>query len=181
MKCKKCDETIPQGRVDLGYKVCVKCSEVEKYGCVDVVNHKTGNTIEVLSRKDADQASKLMQRTGFGTLRSLRSGKAPKEKVKLGGSPCSKAFIGTKESFEKVGEECMMWIELEDYERVTKTLEKAKKNWVISDHQYHRLHKIMKEFMPKPEKKPKPKQEEKPVSEEISHVFRNWKNSKVYK
>ena len=181
MNCKKCNETIPQGRVDLGYSVCVECSEVEKYGCVDVVNHKTGNTIEVLSRKDADQASKLMQRTGFGTLRSLRSGKSSKEKVKLGGSPCSKAFVGTKESFEKIGEECMMWVELEDYERVTKTLDKAKRDWVISDLQYHRLHKIMKEFMPKQEEKPQPKPEEKPISEEISHAFRNWKNSKVYK
>tara|TARA_Y100000816_G_C25816525_1_gene427294 strand:+ start:112 stop:651 length:540 start_codon:yes stop_codon:yes gene_type:complete len=179
MICKKCNETIPQGRVDLGYKVCVKCSEVEKYGCVDVVNHKTGNTIEVLSRKDADQASKLTRRTGFGTLRSLRAGKAPKEKVELGGSPCSKAFIGTKESFEKVGEECMMWIELKDYDRVKKTLKKAKKNWVISDLQYHRLWRIMKEFMPK-EEKPK-KVKEKPVSEEITHAFRNWKNSKIYR
>ncbi|MAZ30847.1 MAG: hypothetical protein CMP57_02000 [Flavobacteriales bacterium] len=181
MICKKCDETIPQGRVDLGYSVCVECSEVEKYGCVDVVNHKTGNTIEVLSRKDADQASKLTKRTGFGTLRSLRSGKAPKEKISIGGSPCSNVFIGTKESFERVGKDCMMWIELEDYERVTKTLDKAKRDWVISDLQYHRLWKIMKEFMPKQETPKFQTIKEKPVSEEITHVFRNWKNSKSYR
>ena len=42
MKCK-CKDIIPQGRVRLGFKVCVKCSTVERYGCAPVINHKTGN------------------------------------------------------------------------------------------------------------------------------------------
>jgi len=179
MNCKKCNETIPQGRVDLGYSVCVECSEVERYGCVDIVHHKTGNTIQVLPKHEAEQAHKLTQRTGFGTLRSLRSGKAHKEKRVLG-KCCSNAFIGSEKSFEDVGKQCMLWIELEDYERVIKTLDRAKTKSDISNDQYNRLLRIMKEFMPKKENKVE-KKTIKPVDEEIDNVFKNWRNSKIYK
>ena len=53
----KCKHNIPQARLDLGYTECVECSTVEKLGCIDTINHKTGNTIQVMSRSDADQAS----------------------------------------------------------------------------------------------------------------------------
>ncbi len=67
MKCK-CGQVIPQGRLDLGYKVCVKCSTVQRYGCAPVINHKTGNSIEVLSREDAETIAKLTRRKGYGTM-----------------------------------------------------------------------------------------------------------------
>jgi len=179
MICKKCNEIIPQARVDLGYSVCVECSEVEKYGCVDVVQHKTGNTIEVLSRKDAEQANKLTQRTGFGTLRSLRSGTTKKEKH-VGGQCCSNAFVGNEKSFEEVGKDCMLWVELEDWNKVTYTLQKALDKREISKSQWHQLTRIFKEFMPKEENKIQ-KTIIKSVDEEINHVFKNWRNSKIYK
>ena len=68
MKCKKCSDIIPQGRVDLGYTVCVKCSTVERYGCAPVINHKTGNSIEILSRADAERIAKITRRKGYGTM-----------------------------------------------------------------------------------------------------------------
>jgi len=67
MKCK-CNQVIPQGRIDLGYKVCVKCSTVQKYGCSPVINHKTGNSIEILSREDAETIAKMTRRKGYGTM-----------------------------------------------------------------------------------------------------------------
>ena len=67
----KCNHNIPQARLDLGYKVCVECSTEEKLGCIDTINHKTGNTVQVMSREDADKASKLTKRAGFGILRSM--------------------------------------------------------------------------------------------------------------
>tara|TARA_Y100000004_G_C8796882_1_gene361698 strand:- start:175 stop:384 length:210 start_codon:yes stop_codon:yes gene_type:complete len=67
MKCK-CGQVIPQGRLDLGYKVCVKCSTVQRYGCAPVINHKTGNSIEILSREDAETIAKLTRRKGYGTM-----------------------------------------------------------------------------------------------------------------
>ena len=68
MKCTKCKNIIPQGRVNLGFKVCVDCSTTEQYGCAPVINHKTGNSIQVLSRAYAERIAKLTRRKGYGTM-----------------------------------------------------------------------------------------------------------------
>ena len=67
MKCK-CNKQIPNGRVRLGFKVCVSCSSVEAYGCAPVINHKTGNSIQIMSSADAKKIAKLTQRRGYGTM-----------------------------------------------------------------------------------------------------------------
>ena len=58
MKCK-CNSIIPEGRLRLGFKVCVNCSTVERYGCAPLINHKTGNSIQIMSRSDADRIACL--------------------------------------------------------------------------------------------------------------------------
>ncbi len=68
MKCNKCNSTIPQGRVNLGYKVCVNCSTTEQYGCAPLINHKTGNSIQIMSSSDAAQIARLTRRRGYGTM-----------------------------------------------------------------------------------------------------------------
>jgi len=67
MKCK-CNIIIPDGRVRLGYKVCVDCSTVERYGCAPLINHKTGNSIQIMSSSDAARIAKLTRRRGYGTM-----------------------------------------------------------------------------------------------------------------
>ena len=67
MKCK-CNEIIPEGRLRLGFKVCVSCSTVSRYGCAPVINHKTGNTIQIMSSEDAAKVAKLFRRRGYGTM-----------------------------------------------------------------------------------------------------------------
>ena len=67
MKCK-CNNLIPQARVELGYSTCVDCSDVQPYGCVQVTYHKTGNTIQIMSSKDAEAFAKLTKRRGYGTM-----------------------------------------------------------------------------------------------------------------
>ena len=67
MKCK-CNNIIPQGRLDLGYTTCVNCSTVEKYGCAPLINHKTGNTIQIMSQSDAIHIAKLTRRKGYGSM-----------------------------------------------------------------------------------------------------------------
>ena len=67
MKCK-CKDIIPQGRVRLGFKVCVNCSTVERYGCAPIINHKTGNTIQIMSSSDAARIAKMTRRRGYGTM-----------------------------------------------------------------------------------------------------------------
>ena len=49
MKCK-CKNIIPKGRIALGYRNCVKCSTTELYSYVPIINHKTGNTIQIVSQ-----------------------------------------------------------------------------------------------------------------------------------
>ena len=67
MKCK-CKNIIPEGRLRLGFRVCVECSTVERYGCATVINHKTGNTIQIMSQEDAKRIAKLTRRRGYGTM-----------------------------------------------------------------------------------------------------------------
>jgi len=67
MKCK-CNKQIPEGRLRLGFKVCVSCSSVEAYGCAPVINHKTGNSIQIMSSEDARKIAKLTRRKGYGTM-----------------------------------------------------------------------------------------------------------------
>ena len=68
MNCTKCNTEIPQGRLDLGYKVCVNCSSTEKYGCAPLINHKTGNSIQIMSQSDAAKIAKMTRRRGYGTM-----------------------------------------------------------------------------------------------------------------
>ena len=67
MKCK-CKNIIPPGRVNLGFSVCVSCSTVESYGCAPLINHKTGNSIQIMSSSDAAKIAKMTQRRGYGTM-----------------------------------------------------------------------------------------------------------------
>jgi hypothetical protein len=67
MKCK-CNDEIPTGRLRLGFKVCVNCSTVERYGCAPLINHKTGNTIQIMSQSDAAKIAKMTRRRGYGTM-----------------------------------------------------------------------------------------------------------------
>jgi hypothetical protein len=64
----KCGEELHPVRIKYGYNTCVPCSTVERYGCAPVINHKTGNSIQVLSRADAERIAKLTRRKGYGTM-----------------------------------------------------------------------------------------------------------------
>ena len=67
MICKCGTQEVHPVRIKYGYNTCVSCSTAEKYGCVDIINHKTGNNIQILSRQDADTIAKLTRRRGYGT------------------------------------------------------------------------------------------------------------------
>jgi len=42
----KCGNELHPVRIKYGYNTCVSCSNVERYGCAPVINHKTGNSIQ---------------------------------------------------------------------------------------------------------------------------------------
>ena len=132
----KCNHNIPQARLDLGYTVCVECSTEEKLGCIDTINHKTGNTVQVMSREDADKASKLTQRAGFGILRSMAGGSSQRKANMITG--CSTTYVGNDVMFEQIGKTYMDYLEV-DEEIAQRYLDRALNNVEISQLQYNKI------------------------------------------
>ena len=50
MYCK-CGTTVHPVRINLGYKTCVQCSTTQTYSYVPIIEHKTGNTIQIVSQE----------------------------------------------------------------------------------------------------------------------------------
>ncbi len=74
MKCKTCLEEMHPKRWDLGYRTCVNCSVEPRWSSIPVINHKTGNEIQIV--KDPEVAAEFMAKTarvGFGTMRGMSS------------------------------------------------------------------------------------------------------------
>ena len=67
-KICKCGNEIHPVRIKYGYTNCVECSKVERYGCAPLINHKTGNSIQIMSASDAAIIAKLTRRRGYGTM-----------------------------------------------------------------------------------------------------------------
>ena len=133
----KCNHNIPQARLDLGYTECVNCSTVQKLGCIDAIHHKTGNTIQVMSREDADKASKLTKRAGFGILRSMSGGSSQrKPKYKYDG--CSTTYVGNDTMFEQIGKTYIDYLDV-DEEIAERYLDRALNNLEISQLQYNKI------------------------------------------
>ena len=133
----KCNHNIPQARLDLGYTECVNCSTVQKLGCIDTINHKTGNSIQVMSREDADKASKLTQRAGFGILRSM-SGGSSQRKAKYKYDGCSTTYVGNDVLFEQIGKTYIDYLDV-DKEIAERYLDRALNNLEISKLQYNKI------------------------------------------
>jgi len=137
----KCTHNIPKQRLALGYTTCVECSTVEKYGCIDTINHKTGNSIQVMSREDADKASKLLQRAGYSTLRAL-SGKSVTKKRKIG-KGCRLTDVGSEQLYEQVGKTYVNYYDV-DQDLAARYLQRALDNYEISQLQYNNIVKLTK-------------------------------------
>jgi len=145
MKCK-CKNIIPKARVALGYNVCVECSTEEKLGCIDTINHKTGNSIQVMSREDADKASKLLKRAGYSTLRAL-SGKSVTKKRKIG-KGCRLTSVGSEQLYEQVGKTYLNYYDV-DQNLAARYLQRALDNYEISQLQYNKILQLHKLIMTK--------------------------------
>jgi hypothetical protein len=190
-KLCKCGQEIPTKRVELGYNVCVNCSKVEVYGCVDVVYHKTGNTIEIMPKEAVEQYNKLARRSGFGIMSGLRSGKASEmPKTPISNKPVGRdPFITSKKNFENTGEKAMLKMESHGLDKALEYLYKCVSDFEISKPEGEKIARVLKETSKiiessKPQKKkstkynPYGKEEpkiEKNVSEETVWAFKNWK------
>ena len=62
LKCSRCNDTMPNGRLEMGYTICVKCSTEEKVSCHTIYPHKTGGYIQVVSKEQSDNLNRLDRR-----------------------------------------------------------------------------------------------------------------------
>jgi len=136
----KCTHNIPKQRLALGYTTCIECSTEEKLGCIDTINHKTGNTIQVMSRSDADQASKLTKRAGFGTLRAITKGSSQR-KTKYQYDGCSTSQVGSQELYEHVGKTYIDYLDV-DKDIAERYLTRSLDNFEISQLQYNKIKQL---------------------------------------
>ena len=60
-------EVVHPVRVKYNYKTCVSCSSVARVASAPITNHKTGNTIQIVSQEVADALYKAGSRKGYGT------------------------------------------------------------------------------------------------------------------
>lgn len=139
MKCT-CGTNIPKARLQMGYKNCTQCSTTDKYGVVNIIYHKTGNTVQVMDRKTAEEVNKLGDRKRFGSVlkRSTGGGYNPK-KTKTG---CSTSIIGSESLYNEVGEKAMLMFEVNGLNAALSVLDKAVKDCCISDLQSAKLKRM---------------------------------------
>jgi hypothetical protein len=125
MKCK-CEVEIPAARIALGYRVCVACSQEQPVSCVDIIYHKTGNTIQQCTKEQADAIRKASRRSGFGAAAGMRAGSEPKPKVTLTRRPMpALARVVTREDIEALGREALSVLETEGEPAMQKFLSRA--------------------------------------------------------
>ena len=62
LKCSRCDSTMPNGRLEMGYTICTKCSTEEKVSCHTIYPHKTGGYIQVVSKEQSNNLNRLDRR-----------------------------------------------------------------------------------------------------------------------
>ncbi len=136
----KCTHNIPKQRLALGYTTCVECSTEEKLGCIDTINHKTGNSIQVMSRAEADQAIKLTKRAGFGTLRAITKGSSQR-KTKYQYDGCSTSQVGSQELYEHVGKTYIDYLDV-DKDIAERYLTRSLDNFEISQLQYNKIKQL---------------------------------------
>ena len=60
--CVKCDATMPDERVHLGYRECVECSSIEPYSAHVVYPHKTGAFVQPVSSETKKNLDRLDRR-----------------------------------------------------------------------------------------------------------------------
>jgi hypothetical protein len=145
MKCSKCLEDLNQMRFNLGYRVCVTCSEEPKWSSVPVINHKTGNEIQIV--KDPEVAAEFMAksaRTGFGILKGMSKGykklSTPKPTKVLPDKPVVDKVLGTKpmpNEFEAVGFEIMNLMEGNDKQLVYNHIDQA-----LAEKRIYKVHAV---------------------------------------
>jgi|TARA_R100000030_G_scaffold72660_1_gene56008 hypothetical protein len=92
-----------------------------------------------MSREDADQASKLLKRAGYSTLRAL-SGKSVTKKRKIG-KGCRLTSVGSQQLYEQIGKTYLDYADV-DQDLADRYLLRCLNNYEISQLQYNSIIKL---------------------------------------
>ena len=106
--CVKCDTKINDERFHLGYRECVKCSEVEPYSAHVVYPHKTGAFVQPVSssvKKDLQRLDRRAVKVGGKlTTPKAREWKMPEPKKVVEPKPQKKVYynqVNFNDSFKQ--------------------------------------------------------------------------------
>jgi hypothetical protein len=147
MKCKSCLKQIPKKRVDLGYTHCVECSTVDVYGTVGITYHKTGNTLQHVDKETAAKINQASRRNTYGSnLGSIKSGGYNEFSGKLENSGASLAFIGSKQMFDKIGEDAIFKLDLLGLDKALDFIKRKYESTSLTYEQYFKLKEILKNW-----------------------------------
>ena len=143
--CTLCGKDIPQKRTELGFKTCVDCSTQDRYGFVNITNHKTGNTVQVMPKAQADIINKSGDRKRFGTI--LKGGsKNDSYNPKKTFHKVSTAVIGSPALYDKVGQNALLLLETRGLDTASLYVDKELKDYAISGAQAFQLRRILDLF-----------------------------------
>lgn len=142
MNCRKCGNLIPPKRIQAltGCTTCTSCSSEAKFSGVPVINHKTGNEVQVV--KDPDVAKEFLKkasRTGYGTLRGVSSGNTAGPKRKVKGLVGTTAAVPGRENFDRIGKIAMQEFESFGIVRCQKYIQTAISNRNITPAQGEKI------------------------------------------
>ena len=180
MNCIKCKENIDTRRLKAlpKTKVCVNCSTAEAVSCVDVIYHKTGNTIQIMDKECADKINKLAKRSGFGIMAGMKGGSGGATKITSLGN-VAVWRVPTEEDYQRALKRVGELIDLENREKCLKYAQQQYDSKLINSKHLFNLRTIIDTLLPLPKKKELVRDET--LDEEVTHAFRNWKNSKIYR
>jgi len=180
MNCIKCKENIDTRRLKAlpKTKVCVNCSTAEAVSCVDVIYHKTGNTIQIMDKESADKINKLAKRSGFGIMAGMKGGSGGATKTTSLGN-VAVWRVPTAEDYQRALKRVGELIDLENREKCLKYAQQQYDSKLINSKHLFNLRTIIDTLLPLPKRKEVVRDET--LDEEVTHAFRNWKNSKIYR
>lgn len=170
-----CGKKINPKRVELGYSTCITCSEEKMNGVIDIVYHKTGNTIQVVDIETQKEVDKLSRRSGFGIMSGMRQSKSNTYNPKNIKNGASTSIIGSPESYEEVGSTMMDRLELLGRDSALKYIEDSRKYLRINTSQYYSLKKIIDALSPAENLPKKSNKVQEKIDDDIQWMFRNWK------
>ena len=112
IQCSRCDSTIPNGRLEMGYTICMNCSTEEKVSCHTIYPHKTGGYIQVVSKEQSANLNRLDRRgTGMKSAPKYKPFTIePKEEPKqYKHRPCNKQYTSYDDALQMVNDYYNEW------------------------------------------------------------------------